>query len=51
MMGAGGYLRKSDVGTDLLKLDEIGCFLFLFDQLPMFSQKHGLVMVLSTTKL
>ena len=28
MMGAGGYLRKSDVGTDLLKLDEIGRFLF-----------------------
>ena len=30
MMGAGGSLRKSDVGTDLLKLDEIGCFLFFF---------------------
>ena len=38
MMGAGGYLRKSDVGTDLLKLDAIGCFLFFWPIADVFSK-------------
>ena len=44
MMGAGGYLIKSDVGTDLLKLDEIGCFLFFLSNCRCFLKNMVLLL-------
>jgi len=51
MMGAWGVSKKVRCWNWSFEIGWNWLFPVFFDQLPMFSQKHGLVMVLSTTKL